>query len=264
MPHTPATVMVGGMILVAGTATVLSASDKPPAACAARQTMPNQLRPWDCCAAAIATNGVTRSIATQDSSVRHVRAIEPRILSLIDTGLSGSVTFRGLIATLNASDVIVYIEPKVTRPALGGYLSHNIVAEGHYRYLRIASEISGSEPRLVSLLAHELQHAVEVAQAPDARDPESLERMFSRIAIKFGCGGTTCYESQAAKDVEHMVGEELKTYRATTRPPPCPPRSQPAPPVYRARWSRTETARSCLIRYRCLKRDAFGKQAVSN
>jgi hypothetical protein len=150
------------------------------------------------------------AITTQDSSARHVRASEPRILTLIDAGTLGSVTFRGLIATLNESDVIVYIEPKLTRRALGGHLAHNIVAQGQYRYLHIAVEIAGSERRLVSLLAHEPHHAVEVAQAPDAHDAESLERLFSRLAMKFGCsGGTTCFETQAAKDVESIVKEEL-------------------------------------------------------
>jgi hypothetical protein len=160
-------------------------------------------------------------IAIQDASARHVRSIELKILSLIDAGLSGSATFRGLIATLDESDVIVYVEPKLTRQALGGYLAHNIVAQGQYRYLRIAVEMAGPERRLVSLLAHELQHAVEVAHAPDARDAESLERVFSRLAIKFGCGGTTCFETQAAKDVEYIVNEELAASsrsRLKTRP----------------------------------------------
>ena len=149
------------------------------------------------------------ALTAQDSPERHVRATEPKILKLIDAGLSHSETFRRLVATLNESDVIVYIEPKLTRQALGGYMVHNVVAQGNYRYLHIAVQTQGSERRLVSLLAHELQHAVEVAQTPDARDAESLERTFARLAVKFGCGGTTCYETQAAKDVEYAVSEEL-------------------------------------------------------
>jgi hypothetical protein len=114
-----------------------------------------------------------------------------------------------LIETLNQSDVIVYIEPNVARHALSGYLVHNIVARGQYRYLRIAAAIAGSERRLVSLLAHELQHAVEVANAPYARDPESLGRLFDRVAITFGCGSSGCVETQTAMDVQYIVEEEL-------------------------------------------------------
>jgi hypothetical protein len=151
------------------------------------------------------------AITAQDASLHHVRSTDPRILSLIKSGLTRSETFRHLVATLDGSDVIVYVEPKLTRQALKGYLAHNIVANGGYRYLRIAVEINGSVRRLVALLAHELQHAVEVAQDSDARDPEGLERMFDRLAVKFGCGSTTCYETQAAKDVEHVVSEEFRS-----------------------------------------------------
>ena len=152
---------------------------------------------------------LTLAVTSQVFPDGHVRTTEPKILQLIDAGLSHSDTFRRLVATLNESDVIVYIEPKLLRRALGGYLAHNVVARGGYRYLHIAVETQGAERRLVSLLAHELQHAVEVAQTPDAQDEESLQRMFARLAVKFGCGGTTCSETQAAKDVEYIVREEF-------------------------------------------------------
>jgi hypothetical protein len=153
------------------------------------------------------------TMVSQDSSIRHVRATEPKVISLIAAGISKSATFRHLIATLDESDVIVYIEPKLTRQALGGYLAHNIVTNGDYRYLHLALETSGSRRRLVSLLAHELQHAAEVAQSPEVRDPVSLERMFERLHVAFGCGSTTCSETQAAKDVEQKVLDELKNTR---------------------------------------------------
>jgi hypothetical protein len=149
-------------------------------------------------------------IATQNSPERHVRAADSKILRLIGVGLSRSQTFRGLIATLDQSDVIVYIEPKLTgRKDLAAYLVHTVVAQGGYRYLHIVIDTRGSERRLVSLLAHELQHSVEVAQAPDARDAESLEKLFSRLAVMFGCTLTACNETQAARDIEHLVNEEF-------------------------------------------------------
>ena len=122
------------------------------------------------------------AVTAQDSSHRHVRASESRILALLEAGLSRSATFRRLVATLDASDVIVYIEPKTTRQALGGYLAHNITVAGAYRYLHVAIETTGAKDRLIPLLAHELQHAVEVAQAPEAVDAESLGRLSERLA----------------------------------------------------------------------------------
>ena len=149
------------------------------------------------------------ALTAQDSPARHVRSTEPRIVTLIEAGIAGSATFRSLIETLNESDVIVYIKPNHTRQALGGYLAHSVVTRGNYRYLSISVQTAGSRRRLVSLLAHELQHAVEVAGAPEARDSESLERLFSGLAIKFGCPSTSCFETRAAKDVEHIVNEEF-------------------------------------------------------
>jgi len=149
------------------------------------------------------------ALTTQESAPLHVRTADSKVLALIEAGISGSATFRSLIATLNESDVIVYIAPNLTRHTVGGYLAHSIVAAGRYRYLRIAIAIGGTEHRLVSLLAHELQHAVEVAQAPEARDSQSLERLFSRLAVAFGCGVTNCFETRAARDVEYIVREEL-------------------------------------------------------
>jgi len=139
----------------------------------------------------------------------HVRTTQPRILTLVNEGKARSETFRQLVTTLDGSDVIVYLEPKMTRHMLGGYLFHDVAGRGGWRYLRIAVDFQGARNRVIALLAHELQHAVEVAQAPEAHNAESLETMFSRLAIG-GCGGTTCYETQAAQEVEYAVGDELR------------------------------------------------------
>jgi len=138
---------------------------------------------------------------------QHVRTTEPRIAALIESGASLSPTFRRLVAALDASDVIVYVEPKQTRSRLGGYLAHHVVASGGYRYLRIAIEAGGPERRAIPLLAHELQHALEVALVPEARDAERIERLF--IGQNAGCG-STCYETLAALEVQRMVALELK------------------------------------------------------
>ena len=69
----------------------------------------------------------------------HVRTTEPKLTSLIDLGLAGSVTFRRLVDQLNASDVVVYVALKQAgRDGLGAYLAHDIVVAGGRRYLHIA------------------------------------------------------------------------------------------------------------------------------
>ena len=153
------------------------------------------------------------ALAAQDPAAHHVRTTDPKIRELFEAGMSRSATFRRLVDLLDHSDVIVYAEPKMTRQALGGYLSHSIVRGGDYRYVHIAVDVRGASGRLVPLLAHELQHAIEIAEHPDVRDAQSVEQLFDRLAITFGCGSTTCSETQAAKDVETTVGAELKAAR---------------------------------------------------
>ena len=152
-------------------------------------------------------------LTAQDPNTSHVRTTEPLIRSLIEQGLARSETFRRLVTTLNQSDVVVYVDPKITRQTLGGYLSHSIVTAGGRRYLHIAVELRGGDIRLVSLLAHELQHAVEVSQDPDARDSEGVARLFTRLASTRGCGSSNCEETEAALDVQAAVDAELKAAR---------------------------------------------------
>ena len=159
--------------------------------------------------------GVGLCVAEQNMPIQHVRSSEPRILALINAGLARSETFRRIVDTLNASDVIVYIEPGVTRESrqihresLDAYLLHDVTSRGGYRYLRIEFGARGAERRLIGVLAHELQHAVEIAGAPSVRDGESLKNFFDHVSMAFGCAGT-CYETQDAKDIQRTVSEEL-------------------------------------------------------
>jgi hypothetical protein len=159
--------------------------------------------------------GLGLSFAAQDAPIQHVRSSEPRILALLNAGLARSATFRRLIDTLDASDVIVYVElqasresRQVQRESLDAYLLHQVVSRGGQRYLRIGLGARGSERRIIGILAHELQHAVEIARAPDVRDAGSLQKFFSRVSLAFGCAGT-CYETQEAKDVQRLVDDEL-------------------------------------------------------
>ena len=50
--------------------------------------------------------------------VPHVRSSVPRIAALLTRGVECSSTVRHLVAALDASDVIVYIEAKQRRPSL--------------------------------------------------------------------------------------------------------------------------------------------------
>jgi hypothetical protein len=158
----------------------------------------------------MATAMILWLLGGQALSTHHVRSNEAKISALIATGLATSATFQHLVETLDRSDVIVYVDTKLTHPTLGAYLVHTIVVTGGVRYLHIAIDAHGAERHVVPLLAHELQHAVEVASDPTVHDSEGMDKLFERLAIQFGCGETSCAETQAAKDIEATVSAELK------------------------------------------------------
>jgi len=154
------------------------------------------------------------ALGAQAPCVTHVRSDEPKIVRLIDAGRAQSETFRRLLDRLDESDVIVYIHPKQTHQALGGFLSHGVVVAGGCRYLHVGMTMLGADRWLIALLAHELQHVVEVADHPEARDRRSVAAMFELMTIKFACGESNCAETQAAQDVQNAVNDELGAIRA--------------------------------------------------
>lgn len=152
------------------------------------------------------------AVADRPSSGRHVRSVNERAQSLIEKGVARSATFRHLLDRLDVSDIIVYVVPKHTHPKLSGYLPHRVTVAGPFRYLHVMVDLLGADDRVIGVIAHELQHAVEVADAPEVRSDSSLTRLFARVHISFHCG-EDCFETQAATDVQYDVIGELKVSR---------------------------------------------------
>lgn len=144
---------------------------------------------------------MTRSVRTSHQ--------EPRLAELLAVGISTSETFRGLVEALDASDVIVYVF-FTSSPKLRSYLLHNIVVTGTYRYLRVVIDIKVKDREVIPLLAHELQHAMEVAQSRDVRDSAAMEDLFKRIGYPV-VNRSQVRETDAAVRAEQRVTTELSS-----------------------------------------------------
>jgi hypothetical protein len=101
------------------------------------------------------------------SPFSQVRALGSEVAAALADGLRRSPTFARLIAALNRSDVIVYVE-MVHTPTTSGRMVLT-TKDNRFRYVRIqvASRLFPAE--LISVIGHELQHAVEVAAQPPSR-----------------------------------------------------------------------------------------------
>jgi hypothetical protein len=155
------------------------------------------------------------TVSPQIARDYHVRALDGRVRDLIKIGGIGSRTFAGLIERLAASDLIVYVQTADSLPGgVGGQLSF-VTKTATVRYVRIELSPEGSVLEKVALLGHELQHAVEVANAPRVTDSQALAMLYLHIGTARPNG--TRYESAAARYAGDRVRDELQGYRGSLR-----------------------------------------------
>jgi hypothetical protein len=134
----------------------------------------------------------------------HLRAASPVMRTLIDDARISSPIVNQLIAELQESDTIVYVEltgsPQIPR-------ARTILAAASQgvRFLRISINVLISPIDRVPLLAHELQHATEIAGAVEARDEAGIRQLYKRIGLG---GAADRYETVAATEIERRVRAE--------------------------------------------------------
>jgi hypothetical protein len=146
------------------------------------------------------------AFALLDSPYRHVRTTDKYVQALLRMGLQRSPTFASLMAQLNETDVIVYLEPVRTLPTtLSGRLLL-LPHETSQRYLRIQVLATLGPMEIISLIGHELRHALEVAQAPHIRTPQ---RFVAYYRAHGGETGRGTFDTVAARRTEWQVREEL-------------------------------------------------------
>ncbi len=138
---------------------------------------------------------------------RRVRTTDTRLRMLLAEGLNRSRTFDSLVTALNRTDVIVYVESVLTLPmGTMGRLTM-MPRTGDFRYLRVQIRSDLSRREAIALIGHELQHALEIADATEVRDSTALIRLYERIG--HASNGEHAYDTEAAQDTGRIVRREL-------------------------------------------------------
>lgn len=136
----------------------------------------------------------------------HVRVLDRRLDRLIDDAIGRSTTFAGLVERLEASDVIIYVDRVMTLPrALRAHIGL-AGATGAVRYLRIELRLNMSDKETMATLGHELQHALEIAEARDVRSDAGVCALYHRIGEQ---REWLRFESQKADAIGRQVESEL-------------------------------------------------------
>ena len=114
-------------------------------------------------------------VASPGDPSGRVRPMGPAARVLLEAGAGQSETVARLLGALGQSDLLVYVTTGfLTVP---GRLDFACARHG-VRYLRITINVPDAEAKLVAALAHELQHAVEIARAPEVTDAASLAAFY--------------------------------------------------------------------------------------
>jgi hypothetical protein len=119
-----------------------------------------------------------------------------------------SATFRDVVARIEASDTVVYIDEGTCVDARRGCL-HVLPGSGQRR-LQVRVDSRQPLRSVVGQLAHELQHAVEIVGTVDVTDNESLKRLYEVIGFRGDRNGEI-WETRQAQSIETLVLKEANT-----------------------------------------------------
>ena len=156
----------------------------------------------------MATSTGLRAQAFDNDPRNHIRTTDGRLIRLLRDGVRGSETFRRLVDRLRQSDVIVYLECGGTGSS-GGRLTF-VSSAANWRYVHVRVARLPSADVQIALIGHELQHAVEVADAPGVIDLPSLAREYQRIGFSSPRPNPgMSFDSSAAVDAGYRVLREM-------------------------------------------------------
>ncbi|MEO8499765.1 MAG: hypothetical protein ABI565_02535 [Vicinamibacteria bacterium] len=142
------------------------------------------------------------------TSWAHTRPLSASAIGLIEDASERSRIVTGLLKDLEKADVVVYVSSSTPGVTTGpaSYLTF-ISREAGVRYLMVRIDFFRLSPaERIAALGHELQHALEIAAAPEVRDAASLAGLYRRIGRESSAGH---FESEEARDTGNRVRTHL-------------------------------------------------------
>jgi hypothetical protein len=105
------------------------------------------------------------------------------IASLVEKGKTLSPTFSHIVESLERSMVVVYVPRGRCRCSrVRACLLHEVAVGGEARVLWMRVEPGGLAPaEAIALLAHELRHVQEIAEADWVRSADAIRRFYRSL-----------------------------------------------------------------------------------
>jgi hypothetical protein len=145
--------------------------------------------------------------------LQRVRAVDQALAELIQDGAARSATFRTLIDRMEQSEWVVFVQPgSCPERAAVGCLLHVVGQFEGRPYVRVLVNPRSRHPdQVIVTLAHELQHAVEVATSGSVTDgPSMIHLLRATSTSRVRTSKAVLYETAAARSAEEAVFRELR------------------------------------------------------
>jgi hypothetical protein len=157
--------------------------------------------------------GAARMAEAADETVStgspHVRSSNLAIRALIVQATGQSATFRSMVETIDASESVVYVEEGTCGRGARACFTDVTVAGAH-RFLWVKVDVRKANLDLMASIGHELQHAIEVVNAPAVT---SGATMFVFYLREGSLRPTGAFETVAAVKAGDAVHAEVKAFR---------------------------------------------------
>jgi hypothetical protein len=152
-------------------------------------------------------------ITATAAPIGRVRAPDSEIAAVIKDASTKSTTFRALLATIEATDGLVYVESGKCGHSVRACLLLSVKVSGPNRLLRIEVDRRLKDCELIEGIGHELQHAIELLSNPRVKDPKSAYLFFQQL----GPTDSGRFETPEALHVGELVGDECRSYQVVKR-----------------------------------------------
>jgi len=143
---------------------------------------------------------------TSGTRIPRVRSHSPEVADLIRAASDASATFRRLIAAIDDTDGLVYVDDGKCGHGVSACLLLTVQVAGPFRILRIKVDARRLDCRLMAQIGHELQHAIELLSDPRVTDGVSAYFLLDRIAP----GGPISDRDRFETAVAERVGLDVR------------------------------------------------------
>jgi hypothetical protein len=138
--------------------------------------------------------------------VPRLRPLSDRSDRLLTLGRELSPTIRAMLMRVEASDIILQLDTGLDF-AVPYAVTRLVTSTPDFRYVRVSINPRLSPMRRLELLAHELQHVLEIADDPTVRTQDAMRDHFTKIGRRERHTGA--FETEAAIKVESVVRAEV-------------------------------------------------------